>query len=102
MDSKTFRRLGHELVDWVAEYRERLETLPVMSRVAPGEIRARLPKSPPENGGAIESIRELLERDVLPGVTHWNHPAFFAYFPSNTSYASILADIAASGLGVRY
>ena len=101
MDAKTFRRLGHELVDWVADYRERLETLPVMSRVAPGEIRARLPKSPPEQGGGIGEVLELLERDVLPGITHWNHPGFFAYFPSNTSYASILADIAASGLGVQ-
>lgn len=100
MDATQFRRLGHALVDWIAEYRETLESRPVMSPVRPGDIRARLPKEPPEHGGAIELIARL-EADVLPGITHWNHPAFFAYFPSNTSYASILGDLAAAGLGVQ-
>src|SRR5213594_1520719 len=99
MDAATFRRLGHALVDWVADYREHIGSRPVRSGVAPGDIRARFPKQPPIAGGRAEEVLAILERDVLPGMTHWNHPAFFAYFPSNTSYASILGDIAASGLG---
>jgi aromatic-L-amino-acid/L-tryptophan decarboxylase len=101
VNADEFRRLGHALVDWVAAYREGIEARPVMSRVKPGEIRARLPVHPPEHGGGAANLVELLERDVLPGITHWNHPAFFAYFPSNTSYASILADLACAGLGVQ-
>jgi aromatic-L-amino-acid decarboxylase len=101
MDATTFRKLGHELVDWVADYRERIERLPVMSPVAPGQVRARFPAAPPARGGGLADVRARLDADVLPGITHWNHPSFFAYFPSNTSYASILADIVASGLGVQ-
>jgi aromatic-L-amino-acid/L-tryptophan decarboxylase len=98
MDAATFRRLGHQLIDWVADYRENLAALPVRSSVKPGEIRARFGKEPPQKGGRIGEVPELLN-SVLPGITHWNHPSFFAYFPSNTGYASILADVVASGLG---
>ncbi|MFO0547934.1 MAG: pyridoxal-dependent decarboxylase [Polyangiaceae bacterium] len=101
MDAETFRRLGHQWVDWVADYRTRMESLPVMSSVAPGDIRARLPASPPRDGGQMESAFALVERDILPGITHWNHPSFFAYFPSNTSFASVLADLVAAGLGAQ-
>ncbi len=101
MNADEFRRLGHALVDWIAAYREEIEARPVMSRVKPGEIRSRLPRTPPERGGAADELVALLDRDVMPGITHWNHPAFFAYFPSNTSYASILADLACAGLGVQ-
>ncbi len=101
MDADEFRRLGHALVDWIAEYRQRLPSLPVMSRVKPGEIRGRFPAEPPLQGGrAAEAVASLGER-VLPGITHWNHPSFFAYFPSNTSYASVLGDLAAAGLGAQ-
>ena len=101
MNADEFRRLGHQLVDWVAEYRERIEERPVMSPVRPGEIKSRFPASPPADGGHLPEALAALERDVLPGITHWNHPGFFAYFPSNTTYASVLADILASGLGVQ-
>jgi len=101
MNADEFRRLGHALVDWIASYRESIEDRPVMSTVAPGEIRARFPHSAPEQGGGAATMIERLERDVLPGITHWNHPAFFAYFPSNTAYASILGDLACAGLGVQ-
>jgi aromatic-L-amino-acid/L-tryptophan decarboxylase len=101
MDATRFRQLGHALVDWIAEYRETLESRAVMSPVRPGEIRARLPKQPPEHGGAASELIVHLEADVLPGITHWNHPSFFAYFPSNTTYASILGDLAAAGLGAQ-
>ncbi len=101
MDSDTFRRLGHQLVDWVAAYRDRLEALPVMSTVEPGAIRARFPREPPRDGGQLPEALAALDSAVLPGITHWNHPSFFAYFPSNTSYASVLADLVAAGLGAQ-
>jgi aromatic-L-amino-acid decarboxylase len=101
MDSQEFRRLGYQLVDWIADYRENLERLPVMSQVKPGEIRAAFPDHPPLHGGRVAQALAALERDVMPGITHWNHPSFFAYFPSNTSYSSILGDLAASGLGAQ-
>jgi aromatic-L-amino-acid decarboxylase len=101
MDAQEFRRFGYQLIDWVADYREGLERLPVMSQAQPGEIRAALPDHPPLQGGRLGQALTTLDRDVMPGITHWNHPSFFAYFPSNTSYASILADLVASGLGVQ-
>src|SRR5262245_30063930 len=101
MDAEQFRQLGHALVDWIAEYRETLEARAVMSPVRPGDIRARFPSEPPEHGGAAGEVIARLEADVLPGITHWNHPGFFAYFPSITSYASILGDLACAGLGVQ-
>ncbi len=101
MDHNDFRRLGYQLVDWIADYREGLERLPVMSQVQPGEVRAAFPDHPPQQGGRMDAALAALERDVLPGITHWNHPSFFAYFPSNTSYSSILGDLATAGLGAQ-
>ncbi|HZY04419.1 MAG TPA: pyridoxal-dependent decarboxylase [Anaeromyxobacteraceae bacterium] len=101
MDADEFRCLGRALVDWIADYRERLESLPVMSRARPGEVRARFPAEPPRQGGQLAEALASLEALVLPGITHWNHPSFFAYFPSNTSYASVLGDLAAAGLGAQ-
>ncbi|HMY19290.1 MAG TPA: pyridoxal-dependent decarboxylase [Polyangium sp.] len=93
--------MGHALVDWVADYREQIERFPVMSPVRPGEIRRQLPISPPAQGSSLDDLFPELGRVVLPGITHWNHPRFFAYFPSNTTYASILADLVISGLGAQ-
>jgi aromatic-L-amino-acid/L-tryptophan decarboxylase len=101
MDTADFRRLGHQLVDWIADYRDRIESLPVMSAAAPGAIRAALPAHPPERGGGLPEVLAALDRVVLPGITHWNHPAFFAYFPSNSSLASVLADLVTAGLGAQ-
>jgi len=101
MDQNEFRRLGYQLVDWIADYREGLERLPVMSQVQPGEIRSAFPDHPPQQGGRMDQALAALDRDVMPGITHWNHPSFFAYFPSNTSYSSILGDLAASGIGAQ-
>jgi aromatic-L-amino-acid/L-tryptophan decarboxylase len=100
MDTSEFRRHGHALVDWIADYRERMGRLPVMSRIEPGAIRARFPRSPPAEGGKVAEALAALDA-ILPGITHWNHPAFFAYFPSNTSLASVLGDLAAAGLGAQ-
>ena len=101
MTPEEFRRTGHALVDWIAEYRAGIERLPVMSPVRPGSIRAQFPTAPPERGAGLESVIADLERIILPGITHWNHPGFFAYFPSNTNFASVLADLTAAGLGAQ-
>jgi aromatic-L-amino-acid decarboxylase len=100
MDTSDFRRHAHALVDWIADYRERVGKLPVMSRIEPGAVRARFPAAPPAEGGKVGEALAALD-GILPGITHWNHPAFFAYFPSNTSLASVLGDMAAAGLGVQ-
>ena len=81
MEPAEFRRLGHELVDWVAGYREGIGDLPVMSRVEPGDIAARLPDTPPLRGDGLSDVIADLDGAVLPGITHWNHPGWFAYFP---------------------
>jgi aromatic-L-amino-acid decarboxylase len=101
MDHNEFRRLGHQLVDWIADYRARIGSLPVMSPSEPGAIRARFPAEPPVEGGGLAEAVASLDEVVLPGITHWNHPAFFAYFPSNTSLASVLGDLACAGLGAQ-
>ena len=101
MTPDEFRRAGRALIDWIADYRSRMESFPVMSQVKPGEIRARFPAEPPQEGAPLEELLGPLERDVLPGITHWNHPRFFAYFPSNGSLAGVLADLAAAGLGAQ-
>jgi aromatic-L-amino-acid/L-tryptophan decarboxylase len=95
-----FRKFGHQLIDWIADYRTRAAELPVMSRSAPGEIRAQLPAGAPEQPEAFETILQDLDRIVLPGLSHWQHPNFFGYFPSNGLLASVLGDYASTGLGV--
>lgn len=99
MDPDEFRRLGHELVEWIADYRKDIGQFPVMSRVEPGEIEARFPAEPPARGEGLATIVGDLERLVLPGITHWNHPGWFAYFPSNADLSSVLADLVSTGLG---
>jgi len=99
MDPEQFRRVGHALVDWLADYREHLADYPVMSRVEPGEVAAGLPSCPPDEPVGFDGLPADLERVVLPGITHWNAPGFFAYFPSNTDLASVLGDLVSSGLG---
>jgi len=97
-----FRRAGHAMVEWVAAYRERLASgeLPVQSRLAPGGLIASLPKAAPERGEPIEAILADLDALILPGITHWQHPRFFGYFPSGASLASVLGDLVSTGLGV--
>ena len=101
MTPDEFRRRGREVIDWIADYMERVEELPVRSRVAPGEVRAKLPDAPPAEGEPFERILADLTEIVLPGVTHWQHPSFFAYFPANASGPAILGDLLSSGLGVQ-
>ena len=101
MDAETFRRFGHEVVDWVADYLREVEHYPVLSPVSPGEVRGRLPSSPPRAGESMEAILGDFQEIILPGITHWNHPRFFAYFPANHSGPSILAELLSAGLGVN-
>lgn len=96
-----FRRHGHEVVEWVARYLETVEDLPVQSPVEPGWVRAQLPLSPPEQPEPFEAILADLDRVVVPGLTHWQHPSWFAYFPTGASGPSVLADLVSSGLGVQ-
>ena len=85
MTSDEFRRWGHAVVDWVAHYQERVESLPVLSRAKPGEIRSHLPASPPERGEPFEAVLADVDKIILPGITNWQSPNFFAFFPCNNS-----------------
>ena len=100
MTPDEFRKYGHQLIDWIADYRARVADFPVLSRSTPGEVRAQLPPSAPEFAERFEKILEDLDRIVLPGLSHWQHPNFFGYFPSNGLLASVLGDYASTGLGV--
>jgi len=100
MTPEEFRRLGHQVVDWVADYRERVATLPVMSRVTPGAIKAQLAATPPQVAEGFEAVLRDLDRVILPGLSHWQHPRFFGYFPSNGELSSVLGDYLSTGLGV--
>jgi aromatic-L-amino-acid decarboxylase len=101
MTPDEFRRHGHAVVDWIADYQSRVESFPVLSQVKPGDIRAALPANPPEQGEPFEALLKDVERVILPGVTHWQSPNFFAYFPSNASGPGILGDLLSSGLDVQ-
>jgi aromatic-L-amino-acid decarboxylase len=101
MTPEEFRRRGHAVVDWIADYHARIESFPVLSQVKPGEIRAALPTNPPAQGEPFDALLKDVERLILPGVTHWQSPNFFAYFPCNASGPGILGDLLSSGLGVQ-
>jgi aromatic-L-amino-acid decarboxylase len=100
MTPEEFRKLGHEVVDWIADYRARVGELSVMSGVAPGSIRAQLPAAPPIAPERFDVVLHDLEAVILPGLSHWQHPDFFGYFPSNGELASVLGDYLSTGLGV--
>jgi aromatic-L-amino-acid/L-tryptophan decarboxylase len=101
MTPDEFRRHGREVIDWIADYMERVELLPVLSQAAPGDIRRRLPELPPQQGEPFAAILRDVNEIIMPGITHWQSPSFFGYFPCNNSGPSILGDLLASGLGVQ-
>jgi aromatic-L-amino-acid decarboxylase len=104
MSAEQFRRLGYRAIDWVADYMERVESFPVLARVEPGEVLARLPEHPPATGLAHDDWDQVfddLEHTILPGVTHWQSPNFFAYFPCNMSGPAALGDLLSTGLGIQ-
>jgi aromatic-L-amino-acid decarboxylase len=102
MDPDEFRRAGHAVVDWIADYWTTLHRRPVTSADPPGTVAGALPGAPPTTGGEpVEAVLADLDAIVLPGLTHWQHPGFFGYFPANTSGPSLLGDLVSSGLGVQ-
>lgn len=101
MDAEEFRREGHRFVDWLADFHGTLASLPVRSQVAPGEVQAQLPPGPPAHPESYTQILADLERVVVPGLTHWQSPSFFAYFPANISAASVLGELTSAAFGVQ-
>ena len=101
MDPEEFRLHGHEVVDWIADYYKNIEKFPVLSRVKPGEVRSKLPRNAPEEGESFEAILKDVDELILPGITHWQSPNFFAFFPCNASGPAILGELLSAGLGVQ-
>jgi aromatic-L-amino-acid decarboxylase len=101
MTPDEFRTHGHALIDWITDYLEHVEQHPVSSTVQPGDVRRQLPEHPPTAPEPFEAVVADLDRVIVPGLTHWQHPSFFAYFPGNSSYASILGELVSAGLGVQ-
>jgi aromatic-L-amino-acid decarboxylase len=101
MSPEEFRRHGYAVIDWIADYYSRIESLPVLSQAKPGEIRNSLPTSAPAQGEPFAMLLNDVEEKLLPGITHWQSPNFFAYFPCNASGPAILGDLLSSGLGVQ-
>jgi aromatic-L-amino-acid decarboxylase len=101
MSPDEFRRHGHRVIDWIADYWERLDDLPVLSQVEPGDVAGQLPAHPPRDPEDFGALIDDLDRVVVPGLTHWQHPRYFAYFPANSSPAAILGDLVSSGLGAQ-
>jgi len=100
MTPEEFRRAGHRLIDYIADYRASVSQRPVMARTSPGEVRAALPGDPPFQAEPVDAILADLDRILMPGLSHWQHPSFFGYFPSNGELASVLGDYVSTGLGV--
>ena len=96
-----FRRCGYALIERIARYMEEIESYSVLSRVVPGSIRERLPPVAPEHGEPFSEVLRDIDEIIMPGITHWQSPNFFAYFPANASGPSILGDLLSSGLGVQ-
>lgn len=101
MQSEEFRKYGHEIVDWIADYMDGAADYPVRAQVLPGEIRAKLPENAPDAGEPFAAMMQDFKDIILPGITHWQHPRFFAYFPANASPPSLLAEMLMGALGVN-
>jgi len=101
MDSNEFRRHGHEIVEWIARYFENVEQYPVKSRVRPGEIKNELPELPPSGSESFDLFMKDFDEVIMPGITHWQSPNFFAYFPANSSPPSVLAEMLTASLGAQ-
>ena len=93
MEASEFRRFGHELIDWISDYFERIEELPVLSQIEPGDLKAQLPPSPPAQGESMAEIIADVDRLIVPALTNWSHPSFFAYFATSTSAPGIFGEL---------
>jgi len=96
MTTDEFRRYGHELIDWVADYFDHIEDLPVLAQIEPGDLKAQLPASPPAQGEPMGAILADIDKLVVPALTHWVHPSFFAYFATSTSAPGIFGELLAA------
>src|SRR5947209_2385077 len=101
MPAEDFRRYGHEIVDWIADYFERIEELPVLAQIEPCDLRAQLPTSPPEKGEPMQAILADVDRLIVPALTHWSHPSFFAYFATSTSAPGIFGELLSAAFDVK-
>lgn len=101
MTPDEFRTAGHELIDWIAEYLETVGQRRIVPAIEPGAVRAQLPEHPPAEPEPWAAVLRDVDDVIVPTVSHWQHPGWFAYFPANTSYPSILGDLLAAGLGVQ-
>jgi len=101
MNKDKFREHGYKFVDWVANYLSEIETYPVCSPLKPGEVKQKIPSQPPQGGESMETLFQDFQKIILPGITHWQHPSWFAYFPANASPPSILAELLTAGLGAQ-
>jgi aromatic-L-amino-acid/L-tryptophan decarboxylase len=101
MDTENFRKYGHEFIDWLADYFENIEKYPVKPNVQPGEMIRQFPVSPPAKGEPMDDIFRDFQTQVVPGITHWQHPGWMAYFPANNSPESVLAEMLTAGLGAQ-
>ncbi len=101
MSAEEFRRHAHRLVDWIAEYLHDNERYPVLSRVQPGDVARQLPAHPPEHGEPFDRVIDDFERTIVPGLTHWNHPGFFAYFAITGSAPGVLGEFLSAALNVQ-
>lgn len=101
MPAAEFRRHGHELIDWIAHYFEHIDELPVLAQVEPGDLKARLPPSPPAKGESIEVILADVDRLIVPALTHWSHPSFFAYFTTSTSAPGIFGELLSAAFDTK-
>jgi aromatic-L-amino-acid decarboxylase len=93
MPEEEFRKFGHQLIDWIADYLEHVEELPVLAQIEPGDLKAKLPSTPPEKGEPIVEIIADVDRLIVPALTHWSHPSFFAYFATSTSAPGIFGEL---------
>lgn len=100
MTPDEFREYGHRLIDWIADYRETVAHRPVRATTAPGQVQASLPGEPPAEPEPFDAILADFEELLVPGLTHWQHPRFFGYFPANAALSSVLGDLLSTGLGV--
>ena len=93
MSAAEFRRFGHDLIDWISDYFERIEDLPVLAQINPGDLKAQLPSSAPQKGEPMAQIIADIDRLIVPALTHWSHPSFFAYFATSTSAPGIFGEL---------
>lgn len=101
MSAEEFRRFGHEIVDWIANYFEHIEDLPVLAQIEPGDLKSQLPTSPPDQGEPMKAILADVDRLIVPALTHWSHPSFFAYFATSTSAPGIFGELLSAAFDVK-